>query len=152
MYCTFQCSVYQGKDAKTQPAQLSCLGGSVGRASAWHAVCQFVSHSEHVCHTATESEVISLLLIGAIVEHQETPEEAFFSALFTVPRKGGGTWPITNPRDPNRFPTSTSEWMLASNLGWFHDHKKSQGMVPIAPPIPCMQHTKLIGHCHSDLN
>ena len=58
MYVTV-CCIHIHCTLKIRPAQLSCLGSSVGRKSAWYAVChRLESHLRHIIYSL-ESDLSS---------------------------------------------------------------------------------------------
>ena len=61
------------------------------------------SHTSSEEISFIEDEIQSILQVGAIKELQTTPQEAFFSTIFTVPKKGGGRRPIINLKYLNKF-------------------------------------------------
>ena len=71
LFCFSTCTVYQGRDAfaieyQIQPAQLSCLSGSVGRVSAWYAERhRFESHLRQLILLG----VVALPCLVSITEH-----------------------------------------------------------------------------------
>ena len=61
------------------------------------------SHTSEEERFFIDAEIQSLLQVGAIREYQSIPQGAFFSTLFTVPKKGGGRRPIINLKYLNSF-------------------------------------------------